>query len=82
MIEMEIKYITTRNLQNSAGEIKGKVRVIVLKGENMADIDLTCPECGFVQKKKQEFKLPLNLQCEKCNFKIKIQSLRKEIKKK
>ncbi|MEM5879412.1 MAG: hypothetical protein QXU74_02890 [Candidatus Aenigmatarchaeota archaeon] len=79
---MEIRYITTRDLQNSAGEIKGKVRVIVLKGEDVANIDLVCPECGQAQKKKQEFKLPLDLQCEKCGFKIKLQSLRKEIKKK
>ena len=78
---MEIRYITTRDLQNSAGQIKGKVRVIVLKGEDVANIDMSCPECGYVQKKKQEFKLPLNLQCEKCGFKIKLQSLRKEIKK-
>jgi ribosomal protein L37AE/L43A len=79
---MEIRYITTRDLQNSSGEIKGKVRVIVLKGESTANIDLTCPECGHTQNKKQEFKLPLNLQCEKCGFKMKLESLRKEIKKK
>ncbi|MEM5869956.1 MAG: hypothetical protein QXR09_02190 [Candidatus Aenigmatarchaeota archaeon] len=79
---MEIKYITNRDLQNSAGQVKGKVRVLVLKGETIANIDLTCPECGCVQKKKQEFKLPLDLQCEKCGFKVKLQSLRKEIKKK
>jgi ribosomal protein L37AE/L43A len=79
---MEIRYITTRDLQNSSGEFKGKIRVIVLKGESIANIDLTCPECGHHQNKKQEFKLPLSLACEKCGFKIKLESLRKEIKKK
>jgi predicted RNA-binding Zn-ribbon protein involved in translation (DUF1610 family) len=79
---MEIRYITTRDLQNSSGEVKGEVRVIVLKGENFANIDLTCPECGHVQKKKEEFKLPLNLKCDKCGFEVKLESLRKEIKKK
>jgi ribosomal protein L44E len=79
---MEIRYITTRDLKNSSGEVKGKVRVLVLKGQEIADIDLTCPECGHAQKKKEEFKLPLNLECEKCGFKIKLESLRKEIKKK
>ncbi|MEM5853079.1 MAG: hypothetical protein QXG39_00475 [Candidatus Aenigmatarchaeota archaeon] len=79
---MEIRYITTRDLKNSSGEVKGRIRVIVLKGENEAEIDLTCPECGYIQKKKQEFKMPLNVECEKCKFKIKLESLRKEIKKK
>ncbi|MEM5829596.1 MAG: hypothetical protein QW040_02760 [Candidatus Aenigmatarchaeota archaeon] len=79
---MEISYITTRDLQNSAGQTKGKVRVIVLKGESIANIELICPECGQAQKKKQEFKIPLDLRCEKCGFRVKLQRLRKEIKKK
>ncbi|MEM5766544.1 MAG: hypothetical protein QW423_02850 [Candidatus Aenigmatarchaeota archaeon] len=79
---MEISYITTRDLQNSVGKANGKVRVIVFKGESVANIDLVCPECGEAQKKQQEFKLPLDLQCGKCGFKIKLQRLRKEIKKK
>lgn len=79
---MEIAYITTRNLENSANQIKGRIRVIVLKGENTAEVDLTCPECGFEQKKREVFKMPFSTSCEKCGFKIKLQSLRKEIKKK
>lgn len=79
---MDIKFITTRDLENSSGQKKGKVRVIVLKGEDVADVDLVCPECGYSQKKKEEFKMPMKLECGKCGFKLELKSLREEIKKK
>ncbi|MEM5836727.1 MAG: hypothetical protein QW451_00145 [Candidatus Aenigmatarchaeota archaeon] len=79
---MEIRFITTRDLENSSGQKKGRVRVIVLKGEDIANIDFTCPECNYNQKKKEEFKMPLMLKCEKCGFEIELRSLREEIKKK
>jgi ribosomal protein L37AE/L43A len=79
---MEIGYITTRELENSSGKINGKIRVIVPKGESSASVDLTCPECGFNQKKKEEWSIPFNTECDKCGYKIKLQSLKKEIKKK
>lgn len=79
---MEIAYITSRELENSAGQSKGKIRVIVLKGESTANIELTCPECGANQKKKEEWRIPFLTKCDKCSFEIKVQNLRKEIKKK
>jgi predicted RNA-binding Zn-ribbon protein involved in translation (DUF1610 family) len=79
---MEISYITTRELENSSGQIKGKIRIIVLKGESTANVDLVCPECGTEEKWKEEWKMPFNTSCKKCGFKIKVDSLRKEIKKK
>ena len=78
---MEIAYITTRELENSAGKINGKIRIIVLKGESIANIELTCPECKTKEKKNEEWKTPFNTKCDKCGFQVKIQSLRKEIKK-
>lgn len=80
--EMEIAYITTRELANSSGQMKGKIRIIVLKNENTANVDLTCPECGASQKKKEEWKMPFSTNCNKCGFQIKVDSLKKEIKKK
>jgi len=79
---MEIGYITTRDLENSSGKVNGKIRVVVPKGGNVADINLTCPECGNNQNKKEDWKMPFSTKCDKCGFQIKIQSLRKEIKKK
>ena len=79
---MEIGYITTRELENSSGRVSGKIRVVVPKGENVADIILTCPECGAVQSRKEEWKLPFSTNCEKCGFQIRIENLRREIKKK
>jgi len=78
---VEIEYITTRELQNSHGSCTGKIRMIVLKGENEASIDLTCPECGFSEKKKEIWKKPFTTNCGRCGFLIKITSLKAEIKK-
>jgi len=78
---MEIAYITTRDLQNSHGQITGRIRIILLKGESQADVDLKCPECQFSEKRKEEWKKPFSTKCNKCGFLIKVISLRQEIKK-
>lgn len=78
---MTIEYITTRNLQNSSGQIKGKIRVIKLLEEAEANVDYTCPECLYTEKRKEVWKKPFSIRCSKCGFLIKVPSLRAEIKK-
>ncbi|MEM7821266.1 MAG: hypothetical protein QXX38_00385 [Candidatus Aenigmatarchaeota archaeon] len=76
-----IQYITTRILQNSSGENKGRVRVVVLKGETRAMVEYTCPECSYSEKKFETWKKPFGFKCSNCNLWIKVPSLRSEIKK-
>lgn len=89
---MPLEYITTRELQNSKGEAKGKIRIVKMRENSQADIDLTCPECGASVKMKEEWAEPFtqgtgskqtfNLTCSKCGFKIKLLKLKKEAAKK
>lgn len=89
---MPIEYITTRNLENSSGEIKGKVRILKLAEEAEAAVEYTCPECGFAEKRKESWKEPFieggganqkfNFNCKKCGYKMKLMKLKKEVKKK
>lgn len=89
---MQIEYITTRTLENSKGEAKGKVRILKLVENSFAQVEFKCPECGFEGKWEEAWKEPFvqgkginqkfNLKCKKCNFSIKLLKLKKEIKKK
>ena len=75
---MKIKYITTRTLKNEKGEIKGKIRVLVLQGQNDATVDYTCPKCGFTEKTTKEWKRPFSIKCNKCGFLIRVPRLKKK----
>lgn len=89
---MALEYITTRELQNSSGETKGKIRIIKMKEESEAQVEIDCPECGAKEKKKESWKEPFvqgegasqkfNVKCIKCGFSTKLLKLKKEIKKK
>lgn len=89
---MSIEYITTRDLLNSKGEKRGRVRILKFLGEDEAQVELTCPECGFSEKRKEKWKSPFVegtgknqtflIECKKCGFKTKLPKLRKLIKKK
>jgi len=84
-----IEYATIRELE---GRTKGRIRIVKLKEEKDADVEFTCPECGFTEKKRVGWKEPfvngggLNqfflLECSRCGQQSKIFKLRKEIKKK
>lgn len=89
---MSLEYITTRDLQNRSGEIKGRVRILKNKEEDFAQVDFICPECNFNEKGKKAWAPPFvegsgvnqkfNLQCKNCGYSIKLLKLKKEIKKK
>lgn len=89
---MQIEYITTRNLENSKGEVRGKIRILKLVGEKEATVEFNCPECNSVENRKENWAEPFvegtranqkfNIKCGKCNFSVKLSKLKKEIKKK
>lgn len=53
---MEIKYIITRPLKNSECKENGKIRIIVLKGDDDAAVDYTCPKAVFLRRKESRGK--------------------------
>jgi DNA-directed RNA polymerase subunit RPC12/RpoP len=82
---MAIEFITTREI---SGKFSGKVRIVKLAEEPEAQIECTCPECGFSEKRKEKWSEPLvsgagankkfNIKCNKCSFEIKFVKLKKE----
>lgn len=89
---MTLEYITMREVENSRGEAKGKVRIMKMKEDAHAMVDITCPECGFNEKRKEAWTEPFVtglkakqaffLKCGKCSFGVKMLKLKKEAAKK
>lgn len=86
---MPLEYVTARELE---GKTSGKVKILKLRESTEADVEFTCPDCGWSEKKKQPWSAPFvqgegktrtfHLQCSKCGFKVKLTKLKKESKKK
>jgi len=75
-------YFTNRALLNKAGEKKGKIIMWRNKGEEIFHMRLTCPECGTVNEKTQEFeRKPYRPTCDNCGAKFVIAKLKVEKKK-
>lgn len=89
---MPLEYITTRELENSAGEAKGKIRISKMKEEGSAKVEFTCPECSASERRSEAWAEPFvtgegsskkfNVKCGKCGFSVKVLKLKKEMKKK
>lgn len=89
---MPLEYITTRELENRSGEPAGKVRIMKRSEESQAQVELTCPECGATDKRKEDWGDPFtsgtgskqvfNIVCKKCNFVAKLLKLKKEAARK
>ncbi len=77
----QFKYVTNRTLQNKAGELKGKIRVLVKADSDTAEVDYVCPECENGEHAEQEWKKPFSIKCSKCGGAIKLRKLKDEIKK-
>jgi predicted nucleic-acid-binding Zn-ribbon protein len=71
-------YHTLRTLEN-----KGKIRALVIKGDNKLHIELICPKCGTYNYMTQEWKqiskgakIRFRVECPKCGNKIKVEKLK------
>jgi ribosomal protein S27E len=74
----DCEYHTLRNLENN-----GKVRVLVMKGDKTAYIELICPYCGNYTYVEQEYKhvskaskIRLRVECSNCHKKTKVEKLK------
>lgn len=72
----EYKYVTNRILENKKGEEKGKIRVLVKADSNTAEVSYVCPECGFSEETKKEWKRPFSVKCSKCGFLMRLPRLK------
>ena len=79
----ECEYHTLRILENN-----GKVRVLVIKGEGKAYVELVCPHCGKYTYEEQDYKkvskaskIRLRIECSGCGKKTKVDKLKAKKKK-
>ena len=80
----DCSYHTIRALENN-----GRIRGMVIKGDNVIHIEYTCPKCGHKAYKAQEYKkvskaamYRFSTKCDKCGFNIKVEKLKGGKKKK
>jgi len=73
----DCKYHTMRTLENN-----GKIRVLVLKKDNLARCEYICPFCGYYGYCEKEWKRPFSVKCEKCGKTIRVPRLLDEFKRK
>ncbi|MCX6820964.1 MAG: hypothetical protein NT016_03370 [Candidatus Aenigmarchaeota archaeon] len=88
---MPLEFITTRELVDKAGAVKGMVKLMKLVEEPDALVEYVCPMCGFSEKKKVAWAEPFVtgtgankkfcVQCGKCGFQMKFLKLKKEAAK-
>jgi len=74
----DCRYHTLRSLENN-----GKLRALVIKGENIIHIELICPFCGAYSYMTQEWvkiskgsKFKFKLKCPKCGKLVKVSKLK------
>jgi transcription elongation factor Elf1 len=71
-------YHTLRTLENN-----GKIRALVIKGENIIHIEFICPKCGTYSYVTQEWKqvskgakIKFIVKCPKCGNSVKVEKLK------
>ena len=69
-------YHTNRSLENG-----GRIRVLVLKGDNLAKVEYICPKCKHYAYTEKEWKRNFSVKCKNCGFLIRVPRLRNLIKK-
>lgn len=74
----DAEYHTIRILENG-----GELRALVVKGDTVAHVEYTCPNCKHAGYKTQEWKnvskqarYRFSTKCDKCGFEIKVEKLK------
>lgn len=55
---MVLEYITNREIADKSGDVRGRVKIMKVREEPDATVELTCPSCGKVERKKEPWKAP------------------------
>jgi len=80
-MERKYRFVSNRVLKDSKEEEKGRIRVFVRTGSDIAETDYECPECGFKEHVKSEWKKPFSVTCSKCGSVMRLPKLKDEMKK-
>jgi ribosomal protein L37AE/L43A len=74
----DAEYHTIRVLENG-----GKIRALVVKGDNTLHLEYTCPQCKHSAYKKQVWvpvskaaRVRFAVKCDKCGFEMKVEKLK------
>ncbi len=73
----DCKYHTLRTLENN-----GRIRVLVLKSDNIARCEYICPNCGHYGYCEKEWRRPFSVKCDGCGKTIRVPKLLSEFKRK
>ena len=80
-MESKYRFVSNRVMKNSKGDDKGRMRMLVPKGSETAQVDYVCPECGLSKHIETPWIRPFSVKCSKCGFVLKLPKLKDEIKK-
>ncbi len=72
-------YHTWRDMSGKKG--KGKIRVLVWKGDQKARTEYICPDCGKYGYQETEWERPFSIKCEHCGAKISVPKLKQQFKR-
>jgi len=76
-----VRYLTTRELQNAEGKVTGMIKVLVPKDSNNAKVKYTCPMCLKGAETTEEWKKPFSVKCKFCSHTMKLPKLLAQFKK-
>ncbi|MBI3413017.1 MAG: hypothetical protein HY051_02990 [Candidatus Aenigmarchaeota archaeon] len=76
-----VKYLTTRELQNDEGKVTGMIKVLVPKDSNDAKVKYVCPMCVKGAETTEEWKKPFSVKCGFCGHTMKLSNLLAQFKK-
>lgn len=80
-MERKFRFVSNRILKDKADQEKGRMRVLVRTGSDIAETDYECPECGFKERVETEWRRPFSVRCSKCGFLMRLPKLKDEIKR-
>ncbi|MBI2085278.1 MAG: hypothetical protein HYT71_02060 [Candidatus Aenigmarchaeota archaeon] len=76
-----VRYLTSRELQNDQGKVTGMIKVLVPKDSNDAKVKYVCPMCLKGEDTTAEWKKPFAVECKFCGHKMKLSKLLAQFKK-
>ncbi len=74
-------YHTWRDLANRKGEIRGKLRIIVLKADGMARVEYICPYCEEYGYLEAAWARPFKFKCQSCGKTIHVPKMKDQVKR-
>ncbi|MFH0837355.1 MAG: hypothetical protein V1870_04455 [Candidatus Aenigmatarchaeota archaeon] len=81
VLPSQCAYHTWRDALNKESKKTGKMRIVVLKSDNLARVEYLCPECGHYGYQELPWERPFSFKCEKCSFNVKVPKMKEQFKR-